>query len=196
MSAPRYKSTMDYVLTLRAAASSPSAAFWWFDHSLRSSLVTCCAFHYLPMWQAFSILNIQPQPQWATDALLGTRQGEGSETGVTRERDKSTWDSSKVLVLYHSCLPSALARIIHDDCSRTVGQGAVAMQEVLGCITAGIYCYDRPEAASQHVLVPARGGASRPNEVQRRRVDHRGRHYSVQSGSQVPCGRFWFVAQR
>ena len=102
MSTPRYKSIMDYVSVLQAAASTPSAAVWWFDHSLRSLLVTCCAFHYLPMWQAFSVLNIQPQPQWATDALLGTRQGEGSETGVMRELHKSTWGSSKVLVVYHS----------------------------------------------------------------------------------------------
>jgi hypothetical protein len=98
------------------------------------------------MWQAFSILNTQLQPQWATDALLGTRQGEGSGTGVIRERDKSTWDSSKVVVVYHSCLPSALARkvvvvyhsclpsalarIIHDGFNRSVGQGAAAMKEV------------------------------------------------------------------
>ena len=81
MSAPRYKSIMDYVSALRAAASTPSAAFWWPDHSLRSLLVTCCAFHYTPMWQALSVLSIQPQPQWATDALLGTRQGEGSGAG-------------------------------------------------------------------------------------------------------------------
>ena len=64
LAAPRYKSIMDYVSTLRAAASTPSAAFWWFGHSLRPLLVTCCAFHYLSPWQTFSILNTQQQPQW------------------------------------------------------------------------------------------------------------------------------------
>ena len=39
LSAPGYKSIMDYVATLRAAAIIP-AALWWFDHSLRSQLVT------------------------------------------------------------------------------------------------------------------------------------------------------------
>ena len=32
------------------------------------------------------------------------------------------------------------------------------MKEVFGCTTAGVYCFDGPEAACQHVLVPARGG--------------------------------------
>jgi len=89
LSSPRYKSIRDYVSTLRAVAITPSAACWWFAHSLRSLLVACCAFHYLPPWQTFSILHTQHQPQWATDALLGTRQGEGSETGVMRDPDKS-----------------------------------------------------------------------------------------------------------
>ena len=138
LSAPRDKSIMDYVSTLRAAASTPLVAFWWFDHSLRSLLVTCCAFHYLSPWQTFTILNTQPQPQWATDALLGTRLGEGSETGTLRQPEKSTWDSSKAMVVYHPCLPSSLVRIIHDGFSRKVGQGSSSKKEVFGCTTAGV----------------------------------------------------------
>ena len=120
--------------------------------------MTCCAFHYLSPWQTFTILNTQPQPQWATDALLGTRQGEGSETGTLRQPEKSTWDSSKAVVVYHPCLPSSLARILHDGFSRTVGQGSASMKEVFGCTTAGVYCFDRPEVACQHTLIQACGG--------------------------------------
>ena len=53
LSTPRFRSVMDYVATLRAAASSPAAAFWWFNHSLRSQLVVSCALHYMSPWQCF-----------------------------------------------------------------------------------------------------------------------------------------------
>jgi len=51
LSTPRFRSVMDFVATLRAAASSPAAAFWWFSHSLRSQLVISCALHYMSPWQ-------------------------------------------------------------------------------------------------------------------------------------------------
>jgi hypothetical protein len=84
LTTPRFKSIMD-VATLRAAMSSLVAAIWWFNHSLRAHLVVSCALHYMSPLQTFSLQNAQPQPQWVDEALLGTRQGEETESGVPIE---------------------------------------------------------------------------------------------------------------
>ena len=34
LNTPGFRSIVDYVATLRAAASTPSSAFWWVSHSL------------------------------------------------------------------------------------------------------------------------------------------------------------------
>ena len=117
LSTPRFRSVMDFVARLRAVASSPGAAFWWFNHSLRSQLVVSCALHYMSPWQCFSIMNAQPQPQWATDALLGPRQGEERELGTPIDPAWTKWDSAKIQTVYYGCLPSFLIKIVHDGFS-------------------------------------------------------------------------------
>ena len=111
--------------------SSPAAAIWWFNHCLRAHLVVSCALHYMSPWQTFSLQNAQPQPQWVDEALLGSRQGEEAESGVPIEPRRQQWDSSKAMTVYYCCLPSMLIKIAHDGFSRSVGDGAWQMKEVL-----------------------------------------------------------------
>ncbi|MFM7989074.1 MAG: hypothetical protein ACKPKO_58150, partial [Candidatus Fonsibacter sp.] len=152
---PRFRSIMDYVATLRAAASSPAAAFWWFSQTLRSQLVISCALHYLSPWQCFSIQNAQPQPQWVTDALLGPRHGEEHKV-VSPINPK--WDSSRIQTVYYGCFPSFLLNIIRDGFYREVGPGENRMKEVFGCSVEGVYCTDRPDSALESISYIASGG--------------------------------------
>ena len=50
LAAPRFRSVLDYLATLRAACSSPAAAFWWFSQSLRSQLTLASALQYMSPW--------------------------------------------------------------------------------------------------------------------------------------------------
>ena len=108
--------------------SSPAAAIWWFNHSLRAHIVVSCALHYMSPWQTFSLQNAQPQPQWVDEALLGSRQGEETESGVPFEPRRQQWDSSKATTVYYCCLPSMLIEIAHDGFGRSVGDGAWQMK--------------------------------------------------------------------
>ena len=158
LSTPRFRSVMDFVATLRAAASSPAAAFCWFSHSLLSQLVISCALHYMSPWQCFSIQNAQPQPQWVTDALLGPRQGEERESGTPIDPAWTKWDITQIQTVYYGFLPSFLINIVHDGFYREVGQGENRMQEVCGCSVEGVYCTDRLEDALNSLGLLASGG--------------------------------------
>ena len=152
---PRFYSIMDYVGTLRAACSSPASASWWFSNSLWTQVVASCALHYMAPWQALSIKNALLQPQWATEALLGTRPGDEKEMGVPTDPKWAAWGTSKAMVVYHRCLPSMLVKIVHDGFSRKIGQGSWQRKEVYGVTTAGVHVPDRPATACSEILIEA-----------------------------------------
>ena len=109
-------------------------------------------------WQVLTIQNALPQPQWATEAFLGTRLGDEKEQGVPSDPQWANWDTSKAMVVYHGCLPSLFIKIAHHGFSRQIGAGNWRMKAVYGITTVGIYVTDRPETALSEALIPASGG--------------------------------------